>query len=80
MRILLMGRRPVRFIFRLVVFFLILPLLFYFAAATRTGHVRFREPGGDAIKVLQEGTGEEKYNSGWGRLMYYIFEFYQNRL
>jgi hypothetical protein len=81
LKIFILGRRLYRLLLIVLILILVLPLLHYFfISASNPAGVQFKEPLGDAIKVLLPEGAEEGKTSVLSRVIYYIREFYQNKL
>ncbi len=81
MRIFIIGRRLWRFLVITLIIIFILPLLYHFlASAVDPTLVHFREPLGEAVKVLMPEGAEGEQIGFLGRVFYYIRVFYQNKL
>ncbi len=81
MRIFIIGRRLWRSMVIILIIILILPLLYHFlASAVDPTSVHFREPVGEAVKVLMPEGADGEQIGALKRVFYYIREFYQNKL
>ncbi|MCR3923409.1 MAG: hypothetical protein NUK65_12995 [Firmicutes bacterium] len=79
--IILLGRKLYRLLMFFLILLIILPLLQFYAVRIFNPHtVSFREPRGQAIKVVaSEGTAVDNLPVTT-RFLYFLHEFYQNGL
>jgi hypothetical protein len=81
LRIIFLRRRILRLLLLVLIMIFILPLLhFFITSAVNPASVHFREPLGDAIKVFDPDGENQSQLSIISRVIYYIREFYQNKL
>lgn len=79
--ILLIGKRIYRTVVFVLVLLLILPVIqFYAVRALNPQAVHFRQPRGEALKVLSDIDSETQNRTGISRVLYFLHEFYQNGL
>ena len=80
-RIIFMGIRIRRLLLLVLIMVFILPLLhFFIAGAVNPASVHFREPQGEAVKVFISDDEEDAKQGIRSRVIYYIHDFYQNKL
>lgn len=79
--ILILGKRIYRAVVFVLVLLIILPIIqFYAVRALNPQAVHFRQPRGEALKVVSELDSESHDITGLTRFFYFLHEFYQNGL
>jgi len=81
MRIFMFKKNLCRLLIAAIIFIIILPLMIYFTAmSTDSSTVHFHTPKGDAVKVISDIGFSIEQKPVYKRYLYYIFDFYQNKL
>ena len=79
--ILILGKRTYRAVVFVLVLLIILPVIqFYAVRALDPQAVHFRQPRGEALKVISELDSETQDIPRLTQFFYFLHEFYQNGL